>query len=48
MFGHENGVGQSIWRGVPTEVQDIIEEFADVFETPTELPPTKGIDHGIS
>ena len=32
---------------MPTEVQEIIEEFADVFETPTELPPTREIDHEI-
>ena len=27
---------------VPARVQDTIEEFTDVFATPTELPPTRG------
>ncbi|XP_071918893.1 uncharacterized protein [Coffea arabica] len=29
------------------EVQQIIEDFKDVFQTPTELPPTREIDHWI-
>ena len=32
---------------MPTEVQQIIEEFSDVFQTPTELPLTREIDHEI-
>ena len=32
---------------VSAEVQQIIEDFKDVFQTPTELPPTREIDHEI-
>lgn len=32
---------------LPTEVQQIIAEFGDVFQTPTELPPMREIDHEI-
>ena len=32
---------------VPAGVQEIINEFVDVFENPTRLPPTREIDHEI-
>ena len=32
---------------IPARVQDILDEFADVFATPTELPPARAVDHEI-
>ncbi|XP_027088658.1 uncharacterized protein [Coffea arabica] len=43
-IGQDNPSGEYV---MPTEVQEIIEEFANVFETPTKLPPTREIDHEI-
>ena len=32
---------------IPPEMQLLVEEFADVFATPTELPPRRHCDHKI-
>jgi hypothetical protein len=37
----------SVEVSIPPEVQHLIEEFAALFETPTELPPSRACDHFI-
>ncbi|GMI79999.1 hypothetical protein HRI_001669200 [Hibiscus trionum] len=32
---------------MPKELQDLVEEFSDVFASPTGLPPTRATDHSI-
>jgi hypothetical protein len=33
---------------IPTTVQEIILEFDNLFQAPTELPPSRAFDHPIS
>jgi tRNA A37 N6-isopentenylltransferase MiaA len=32
---------------IPSEVQDLIQQFVELFEVPTELPPPRACDHSI-
>jgi hypothetical protein len=32
---------------IPPEVQDLIQQFAELFAVPTELPPPRACDHSI-
>lgn len=34
-------------KDVPPSVQQILDQFVDVFETPTTLPPVKNHDHKV-
>lgn len=33
---------------IPTAIQDMIENYASLFELPTQLPPRKTVDHQIT
>ena len=33
---------------LPVEVETLLQEFSQVFETPTELPPLRGHEHSIT
>jgi hypothetical protein len=35
-------------QGIPSPIQEVILEFDDLFQTPTELPPSRVFDHTIS
>ncbi|WVZ90409.1 hypothetical protein U9M48_036715 [Paspalum notatum var. saurae] len=37
----------SLFASVPDPIQSLLSEFADVFETPTALPPSRACDHII-
>ncbi|WVZ73357.1 hypothetical protein U9M48_021672 [Paspalum notatum var. saurae] len=38
---------QSMFASVPEPIQPLLAEFADVYETPTALPPSHACDHSI-
>jgi hypothetical protein len=33
---------------IPDDVQEVIEEYADIFQDPKQLPPSRVYDHAIS
>lgn len=35
-------------QGIPQEIQDVLSDFGDLFQKPTELPPSRVYDHSIS
>jgi len=36
-----------LWCNFPTEIQKLVEEFAVIFQVPTDLPPSRSCDHQI-
>jgi hypothetical protein len=44
----ENKMEQYLVNGIPAEIQQVIHEYSDLFQTPTSLPPSIIFDHGIS
>jgi hypothetical protein len=40
-------VGESVEANIPSDIQDLIEEFAELFVVPKELPPSRHCDHSI-
>jgi hypothetical protein len=35
-------------KGIPTPIKDLIQEFGQIFQAPTTLPPQRLYDHSIS
>jgi hypothetical protein len=35
-------------NGIPLEVQRVIHDHSELFDTPTSLPPSRAFDHAIS
>jgi hypothetical protein len=38
---------QYVANGIPPQVQEVIQEFENIFQLPNELPPTRAFDHAI-
>ncbi|CAO2169428.1 unnamed protein product [Urochloa humidicola] len=39
--------GETVAASIPSEIQDLIQTFAELFEVPTALPPSRSCDHSI-
>ena len=36
-----------VLEGMPPDMQGLLEEYTDIFEEPTKLPPTREVEHHI-